>query len=188
MVKGRLKPGTAPNGWKNRIVGSGVQAADQFIASPDNWRKHPSAQEDALVAVLSRVGWVQEVIVSRRSGHVIDGHLRVLAALKRGDKTPVPYKEVDVSESEEALILSTMDPLSAMAIPDQPKLDELLALLPEDFAGVAQLVFADPPEGRTVQFTATEKHQIVVECPDADAAAQLLARLTAEGFKCRGKS
>ena len=167
MVKGRLRPGRPPNGWRNRIVGEGERAADQFVANPDNWRRHPSAQEDALTAVLGRVGWVQRVVVSRRSGYVLDGHLRVLAALKRGDATPVPYVEVDLTEHEEALVLATLDPLAGLAVADQPKLDELRALLPEDFADVAALVFADPAPGRTVQFTAREgTAKVVVECAD----------------------
>jgi hypothetical protein len=29
--------------WRNRIVGSGVKPASEFMANPDNWRVHPSA-------------------------------------------------------------------------------------------------------------------------------------------------
>jgi fused signal recognition particle receptor len=44
-------------------------------------------------------------------------------------------------ELEEALILATLDPLSAMAVADQPKLDDLKKLLPEDFLAVAALTW-----------------------------------------------
>jgi hypothetical protein len=36
-----------------------------------------AAQEAALAGILGQVGWVQQVLVNRRTGHVVDGHLRV---------------------------------------------------------------------------------------------------------------
>ena len=64
-------------------------------------------------------------MVNRRTGHVIDGHLRVKLAISRGEPT-VPVLYVDLSDEEERLVLATLDPLSAMAATDAAKLDELL--------------------------------------------------------------
>lgn len=111
--------------WKNRIVGEGEENPEQLLANPSNWRIHPKHQQDALEAVLNEVGWVQRVIVNQRTAHVVDGHLRVSLALRRDEKT-VPVLYVDLSEQEEALILATIDPLSALAATDKEKLDELL--------------------------------------------------------------
>lgn len=61
---------TAP--WRNRIVGSGEEAPDQLLANPGNWRVHPKAQQQALAGILGQVGWVQQVLVNRRTGHVVD--------------------------------------------------------------------------------------------------------------------
>lgn len=58
--------------WRNRIVGHGDEAPDRLLANPRNWRIHPKSQQDALAGVLSEVGWVQDVIFNRRSGHIID--------------------------------------------------------------------------------------------------------------------
>lgn len=173
--------------WANRIVRSGVQRADQFIGAPDNWRKHPRAQEAALVGVLDKIGWVQEVIVSKRSGYIIDGHLRVLAAMSKDEATPVPFKEVDVSEAEEATLLASLDPLSALAVTDEVKYAELVGLLPEDLAALAALAKGSQETAETlVQFTAKErKPTVVVECADADAQTQLINRLVQEGYACR---
>ena len=113
-------------GWRNRIVSSGEKPASDYLAHHLNWRVHPRAQQDALEGVLDQVGWVQNVIESARSGELLDGHARVMLALRRGDDTPVPYVQVDVSPEEEALILSTLDPLSAMAAADKEQLDALL--------------------------------------------------------------
>lgn len=115
----------ATQNWQNRIVGSGEEAPDQLLANPANWRIHPQAQQDALAGVLSEVGWVQQVIVNQRTGHLIDGHLRVALAMRRGEPT-VPVLYVDLDPHEEALILATLDPLAAMAATDAAKLEELL--------------------------------------------------------------
>lgn len=112
--------------WKNRIVGHGEEAPDQLLANPNNWRIHPGFQQEALAAVLDEVGWVQEVIVNRTTGHLIDGHLRVQLAMRR-DESMIPVKYVELSEAEEQTILAMLDPIGAMAAADREKLDELLS-------------------------------------------------------------
>lgn len=119
--------------WRNRIVGEGEQPASQFIANPNNWRVHPSAQRDAMRGALNEVGWVQRVIVNRRTGYLVDGHERVWQALQNGDAL-VPYVEVDLDPAEEAYVLATLDPISAMA---QASADQLGALLAEVQSGEA---------------------------------------------------
>ena len=111
--------------WRNRIVGYGEEPPESFLANPSNWRIHPRSQRDALAGVLAEVGWVQDVVVNRQTGHLIDGHLRVDMAMERNEPS-VPVVYVDLSPSEEALILATLDPLSALAVADKGKLDELL--------------------------------------------------------------
>src|SRR5438309_1172713 len=95
--------------WKVRIIGHGMEPPDQLLANPLNWRIHAKFQQDALAGVLDQVGWVQEVIVNQRTGHLVDGHLRVTLALRRGEVS-IPVKYVDLSEQEEALVLATLDP------------------------------------------------------------------------------
>lgn len=134
--KTRKKP-TRPRakvaGWRNRIVGHGEQPASQFLGNPAQWRIHPRTQETALASVLGSIGWVQSVVVNRRTGHLIDGHLRVATALAAADETPVPFVEVDLTLAEEKAILATFDPLSALAGQDDEKLDALVADIPPDF-------------------------------------------------------
>jgi len=99
--------------FANRIVGSGEESLDQIQFNPRNWRVHPLNQQNALKGVLEEVGWVQEVIVNKRTGNLVDGHLRCQLAAREGAKT-IPVKYVDLSEEEEGLILSTLDPIAAM--------------------------------------------------------------------------
>lgn len=125
--------------WQNRIVKYTEEAPDQLLAHPKNWRTHPGNQAEALRGVLADVGIVQNVIANTRTGYLIDGHLRVMEALKAGQPT-VPVTWVDLSEEEEALILATLDPLSALAGTDAAQLDALLREVSTDSPAVQQML------------------------------------------------
>lgn len=126
-------------GWQNRIVGEGEEAPDQLLANPQNWRIHPQSQQEALAGVLDEVGWVQRVLVNQRTGHLVDGHLRVALAQRRGEQS-IPVTYLDLSEGEGALVLATIDPISALATADAQKLDELLRDVATDSAAVQEML------------------------------------------------
>jgi hypothetical protein len=126
--------------WRNRIVNTGTRPAGEFMANTKNWRIHPKNQRQALTGVLEEVGWVTGVIVNRTTGAVVDGHARIEEALKLGDDTPVPFIEVELSEEEEAKILATLDPISAMAGADKAQLDALLRDVETSNAAVSQML------------------------------------------------
>lgn len=111
-----------------------------MLAHPKNWRIHPQHQQEALAGVLDSVGWVQQVVVNRRTNFVLDGHLRAALAISRREKVPVVY--VDLSEEEESLVLATIDPVSALAVTDQGKLNELLGDIDVANAAVDQMLYA----------------------------------------------
>lgn len=111
--------------WKNRIVDHGQAPPDDLLANPQNWRVHPVFQQQAVAAALDEVGWIQQVVVNRTTGHVIDGHLRVALAISRREpQVPVTY--VELSPDEERLALATFDPLGALAVADDQVLQDLL--------------------------------------------------------------
>jgi hypothetical protein len=118
---------TAPTAttWQSRITGSGVEKASTLRANPLNYRRHPAHQHAALRDMLNEVGWVQNVIVNTRTGHVVDGHLRVELAMTQGDED-VPVLYVDLEEREERLVLAAMDPIAALAESDGGVLAQLL--------------------------------------------------------------
>ena len=120
MTKG--KPAGA---FASRIVGEGTEAPDQLLANPQNWRRHPKEQRDALRSMLRGVGWVQRVIVNRTTGHIVDGHLRVEVAMEDGEPA-VPVIYVELNATEERAVLAAIDPIGGMAVTDQAQLDELL--------------------------------------------------------------
>jgi hypothetical protein len=116
--------------WQNRIIGHGEEAPEQLLASPRNWRIHTRQQQEALDELLKRVGWVQTVVVNQTTGHVVDGHLRVVHAIGIGEPT-IPVSYVDLTEDEEALVLATLDPIAELAVVD----DQALASLVEEIHG-----------------------------------------------------
>lgn len=118
-------PTTVSQRWSNRIQGQGMVSPRDVVSNPRNWRRHPKHQLDALRGVLRQVGWVQQLVVNTRTGLLVDGHARLDLALRDGEKE-VPVLYVDLSPDEEALILATLDPISALAETDQDALAPLL--------------------------------------------------------------
>ena len=127
------------NKYQNRIIGSGEEPLDQIMFNPRNWRIHPMNQQNALKGVLEEVGWVQQVIINKRTGNLIDGHLRCQLAAREGNDT-IPVVYVDLSEDEEALVLSTLDPIAGMAATDKEKLDDLFRSFNSDNENVQKLI------------------------------------------------
>ena len=129
----------AKSPWRNRIVGYSEEEPDQLLANPSNWRIHPAAQQNALSGVLKEVGLVQNVVANRTTGHLVDGHLRVMLAM-RENQPVVPVTWVELSEEEEHLILASLDPLAAMATADAGALDALLSSVQSGEAAVQQML------------------------------------------------
>lgn len=135
--------------WENRIVGSDDVDPKALVANEANWRTHPEYQRAALRGVLDAVGWVDDVIVNRTTGRLVDGHLRVDLAIERGEKR-IPVKYVDLSEDEEALVLATFDPIAAAAQADAGQLAALVARLETSDAAIMAII--DDVAGRAGVF------------------------------------
>lgn len=125
--------------WRSRITGQGTAIPAELVANPKNWRHHPKFQADAMAGVLDEIGWVQQVVVNRTTGNLVDGHLRVELAVARGE-TSIPVLYVELTEGEEALVLATLDPLSAIAKTDATALRELLATVEPESRDVRALL------------------------------------------------
>ena len=112
--------------YENKIVGTGTEHPEQLLANPNNWRIHPKSQQDALESLLDDVGWVQNIIVNQRTGHVVDGHMRAAVAISRNE-TEVPVVYVDLTDEEERKVLASLDPIGAMAVTDKEAIIDLVA-------------------------------------------------------------
>jgi hypothetical protein len=167
------------NDWRNRIIGTDVKPAIWFLANESKWRIHPISQQEALVGILHEVGWVQDVIVNRRTDPswgtdqgvetLIDGHLRVSLALRESDETPIPLTYVDLTRDEENLILASFDPIAALAIADKEKLDALLReTSPADLALQQMLSELAAKEGLYTENGGRELTGMTIENPIKD--------------------
>lgn len=112
--------------YRNRVLGWAEVPADQLMAHPDNWRIHSHHQQNAVEALVDQVGWVSPIIVNGNTGHVVDGHLRVLIALEKNEQEPLPVVYVDLEDDEERLMLASLDPTAQLAVTDKNKLAVLL--------------------------------------------------------------
>lgn len=180
--------------WGNRIIGYGSLPASQFLANESNWRIHPRNQQDAIESVLGEVGFVQSVIVNKRTDSawgkdrgvetLVDGHMRVEVALSRGEDTIVPVVYVDLTPTEERLVLATFDPIAALAGRDDPKLLSLIDGL-DTSVDIAAILQRDKSAVH-VEFDAVEKRPaVIVECPNEFQQGELMEKLRADGWVCR---
>jgi hypothetical protein len=100
---------------------------------PANPWSHPPAQAGALAAAIDQAGWAGAALLNRRTGKLIDGHLRREEAIRRGERLPTLVGEWD--EAQERLLLATVNPIAALAEQDDARLSALLASVREDTAG-----------------------------------------------------
>lgn len=113
--------------WKNRLSTEiKLIPACDLLANPDNARRHPVRQREALRGSLDTLGWVAPVMQNRRTGYLIDGHARVEEALSKDENALIPVIEVDLEEHEEKLFLASFDYITYMAEYDRDSLDSLL--------------------------------------------------------------
>lgn len=150
MSKKRLPEQT----WQNRIVSHGEQPANQFLAHELNARRHPHSQRSVLRGSLDQVGWIEPVIVSHKSGKLLDGHARIEEALSSNEHTLVPFITVEVSDEEERIILATKDKITNLAEFDQDATLLLLDGLQADNQALDALL--DQMKAETEPVAATE--------------------------------
>ena len=129
-----------PTDYRNRIKALEYVDAADLTAHPGNWREHPQAQAEAMRGVLAEVGIAGALLAyrSERQGGalvVIDGHLRKDAAPQAW-----PVLILDVDDAEADYLLSTIDPLSAMATADAGALDALLSSVQSGEAAVQAML------------------------------------------------
>jgi len=112
-----------------RVARRGSMDPRELVAHDRNWRLHPVDQREAMRAALESLGWLEDVMVSERTGRILNGHLRVEDAIKRGDDV-VPTSWVDLDAGEELFVLETFDAIAGLAVVDREKLAALAGLLP----------------------------------------------------------
>ena len=126
------------NTWQSKIVGHGKAAPADLIAHPLNSRLHPLIQQVNLRALISEVGFISPVLISKQSGRIIDGHLRVALA-NADDIAEVDVTYLDLTPQEEVKALTAMDEIASLATRDKEKLDEALREISTDNPDIAAM-------------------------------------------------
>lgn len=76
-------------------------ATDSLVENPRNPNRHPEEQIIALAKIIRHQGWRNPIVVSRRSGFVVKGHGRLLAARMLSLETvPVDYQDYENEAAE----------------------------------------------------------------------------------------
>ncbi|MBU8870652.1 MAG: ParB/Srx family N-terminal domain-containing protein [Gemmatimonadales bacterium] len=170
--------------------------------NPINPNTHPPEQVAKLARLLLHHGWRHPITVSKRSGLVVAGHCRLLAALElKCDKVPVDYQEFD-SEAQEWAVLASDNIVAELAITDGGKMADGLVML--DQAGIdsplpeltaldlAEIeAFIDGPtglpqgnDGSGTQIP-DSSFGVMVECGDEAEQKRAFELLKKKGFSCR---
>lgn len=178
--------------YRVRITGYGVANVDELLANPLNWRVHPGEQRDLLDTVMRDYGVVQNIIVNTRTGHVVDGHLRVKIAMQKGVPTlPVTY--IDISEQEEKAILAAFDTIGSMAVRDDDMYGVLLAdiatfdvPLAKSLASVDVTNIPGVGSDREPEPPADDDlYDVVVSLDDGRAQSTFVREMKRRGIRCR---
>ena len=157
---------------RDRIVELRRVPARELLKHPRNWRRHPQAQRDALKGVLEEIGYA-DALLARETPEglvLIDGHLRA-------DTTPdlvVPVLILDVDEHEADKLLVTLDPLAAMAQPDE---DQLLDLL-------SDMEFQDKAVGEMLEALANDETLPMPEFSETEEPSRLDTRVAVTCPEC----
>jgi hypothetical protein len=162
-TKTKTKTTKAAAAWRSRIVGHEDVSPAKLIANPFNFRLHSAVQAAAVKGSLKRLGVIKSAIVNKRTGHILDGHLRVSLALKESQPA-VPVEYVDLTVAEEREALASIDPLALMATSDQGSVARLMKLVRAGPAadGLA-LLLTDAGEGGTESRTITTPKGVAVK-------------------------
>jgi len=169
--------------WNNRIIESGVEAADQLLAHPANFRVHPSTQREAMNGALGEIGWIRQVVVNEQTGRILDGHLRAELAREAGEHVPVLY--VDVDEGEEHFILATLDPSAALADFDSDIIEQLRQDTAFDDPTLARLFTPADPNETPPEDQYQAQAGLIIECDSKAEQEQALGDMQALGLKAK---
>ena len=111
--------------FRDRIKELRRVPAKDLVANEKNWREHDVRQQDAMLELLSEIGYADALIAYEQP----DGKLKLINGHMRAGLTPeheVPVLVLDVTEAEADKLLATFDPVSSFAVTNKAKLKSLI--------------------------------------------------------------
>jgi DNA modification methylase len=104
-----------------------------LVEHPRNYNKHSRRQIEMLAKIMNFQGWRHPIIVSKRSGFIVAGHGRLMAAKLLGwDKCPIDLQEF-ADEATELSFLVADNKIAELAETDAELLSDISVTLGEDF-------------------------------------------------------
>ena len=99
---------------------------EKAIPNPKNPNQHDDKQVELLGSIIEATGWRQPITISKRSGFIVKGHGRLMAAIKKGWKeVPVDYQEYS-NDAEEWADLIADNRLAELSTLDTGRLIDLI--------------------------------------------------------------
>lgn len=96
---------------------------NELKPAPYNPRRASKTEFAALKRSLKKFGWAEPIVVNKRSGFIVGGHMRMLAAVELG-MTDAPVVYVDLDEKAEKSLNIALNKISGEF--DEDMLSELL--------------------------------------------------------------
>lgn len=160
--------------------------------SPFNNNRHSQQQIEALAKIIQNVGFRSPIVVSNRSGYIVKGHGRKLAAIFLGlTEVPVDFQDYE-SEVQELQDLTADNRIASYAEFDLPSFDEALKDLGLNFNEIDLEEFGildvnvdfdeTPKEESKDKDEPEEKLQIVIKCADQDELECLTFEFQSKGL------
>lgn len=102
---------------------------ESLTPHPDNPNTHPAEQVRLLAKIIQEQGWRQCITISSRSGYIVRGHARLLAAVQIGaTEVPIDKQPYESDESEWADLIAD-NRIAELAQMDSVLLGKALSLL-----------------------------------------------------------
>jgi DNA modification methylase len=119
-----------------------ISDVDLLVPHPLNPNKHGEKQIEMLAKIMNHQGWRHPITVSKRSGFIVAGHGRLMAAKKLGWETaPVDEQEFDTEADEYAHLIAD-NKIAELAEHDDAMMFDALAKFPDldlDLLGIPDL-------------------------------------------------
>jgi len=168
-----------------------------MTAHPRNPNTHNEGQIGLLSKIIKHQGWRNPIVVSKRSGFIVAGHGRLMAAEKLGlEKVPVDLQDFK-TEADELAHLVADNRIAELAEIDRSSLADIIAELDTgdldleltgfEVQDLEELMTAAPPEGNFDEngFDYDESHAIIVEVSTPEEQEKAFNFLTKNGYKCK---
>ncbi|MFQ3578382.1 MAG: ParB/Srx family N-terminal domain-containing protein [Verrucomicrobiia bacterium] len=124
------------SGLKSKALADGIDVwcqheklvpVGEIEPNPRNPNTHPQRQIELLAKNIQHFGWRHPITVSKRSGFIVSGHGRLMAAKHLGLRlVPVDYQDF-ATESDELAVLVADNRLAELATVDLNELERIAA-------------------------------------------------------------